>query len=40
VADSEVVGLVPLDAMLDVARAYLQLHAFERDQVMEIKLME
>src|SRR3990170_1657560 len=32
VAESEVVGLIPLDALLDVARAYLRLRGFEREQ--------
>ena len=40
VAESEVVGLVPLDAVLDVARAALQLRSFERAQVLEALLME
>jgi len=40
VAESEIVGLVPLDAVLDVARAYLRLRAFERLQVLEALLME
>jgi glutamate formiminotransferase len=40
VAESEIVGLVPLDAILDVARAALQLHDFERAQVLEALLME
>jgi len=31
---------VPLDAILDVARAYLRLRAFERAQVLEALLME
>jgi glutamate formiminotransferase len=40
VAESEIVGLVPLDAVLDVARAALQLRGFERSQVLEALLME
>jgi len=39
VAASEIVGLVPLDAVLDAARAHLRLHRFERGQVLEVKLM-
>ncbi len=39
VAESEIVGLVPLDAMLDAARAHLRLRAFERDQVLEVRVM-
>jgi len=40
VAESEVVGLVPLDAVLDVVRAALHLRGFERTQVLEALLME
>lgn len=40
VAESEIVGLVPLDALLDVARAYLRLRDFDRAQVLETQLME
>ncbi|MDR7520093.1 MAG: glutamate formimidoyltransferase [Armatimonadota bacterium] len=40
VAESEIVGLVPLDALLDVARAYLRMPAFDRAQVLEVRLTE
>ncbi len=40
VAESEIVGLVPLDPILDVARAYLRLRDFDRSQVLEARLME
>jgi glutamate formiminotransferase len=40
IAESEIVGLVPLDALLDAARAHLRLRNFERGQVLEIELME
>lgn len=40
VAESEIVGLVPLDPLLDVARAYLRLRDFDRSQVLETRLME
>jgi glutamate formiminotransferase len=36
---SEVVGLIPLDAMLDAAQAFLQLRDFSRDQVLERRLL-
>jgi glutamate formiminotransferase len=36
---SEVVGLIPLDAMLDAAQAFLQLREFSRDQVLERRLL-
>ena len=40
VTDSEVVGLVPMQALVDTARFYLRLHAFEDEQILETKLME
>lgn len=40
VAGSEIVGLVPLDVMLDVARAALRLREFDRGQVLEVRLLE
>jgi glutamate formiminotransferase len=40
IQDSEVVGLVPLDAVADVARFYLRLKSFRREQILEAKLME
>ncbi len=40
VTRSEVVGLVPAEALLDAARFYLQLHAFHPDQVLENRLAD
>lgn len=40
ILESEIVGLIPLDAIADVARHYLRLAEFERDQILEAKLME
>lgn len=40
VTRSEVVGLLPAEALVDVARHYLRMHDFELDQVLELKLME
>ncbi|MFZ5648981.1 MAG: glutamate formimidoyltransferase [Bacillota bacterium] len=37
---TEIVGLVPVDALLDSAAYYLQLENFDRRQALEIKLME
>ncbi len=37
---SEIIGLVPMEALLDVADYYLQLEEFKEDQVLEKKLME
>jgi len=39
VVESEVVGLVPQEALIDAARHYLQLHAFENQQILESGLM-
>ncbi len=39
-AESEIVGLVPEDALLDVAEHYLQLNRFKRTQVLERRLSE
>jgi glutamate formiminotransferase / formiminotetrahydrofolate cyclodeaminase len=38
VEESEVVGLVPEDALLDAAEFYLQLNQFSRNQILERKL--
>lgn len=38
VVESEVVGLVPMDAMIESAKFYLQLNGFKIDQVLERKL--
>ena len=40
VIGSEVVGLVPADALVDVAGFYLRFEGFERDQVLENRLSE
>jgi len=40
VVGSEVVGLIPMDALVSVARHYLRLEAFKSDQVLEKRLME
>ncbi|MGH2444002.1 MAG: glutamate formimidoyltransferase, partial [Chloroflexota bacterium] len=40
VVESEVVGLVPMDALIDSARSYLRLHEFSSDQILERRLME
>lgn len=39
VTDSEIVGLVPLGALVDAARHYLRLHNFDAEQILETKLM-
>lgn len=38
VAGSEVIGLIPLDALVDVASARLRLENFKRDQILEARL--
>jgi len=40
IVDSEVVGLIPLDAVADIARDYLQLKNFRREQILEARLIE
>lgn len=37
---SEVVGLVPMDALTESAEFYLRLHGFDRHQILEQRLME
>jgi glutamate formiminotransferase/formiminotetrahydrofolate cyclodeaminase len=38
IAESEVVGLVPMEALTDTAKFYLRLHGFKNDQILERKL--
>ena len=40
IAESELVGLIPEDALLDSARFYLRLHAMREDQVLERRLAQ
>ncbi|MGB9791842.1 MAG: glutamate formimidoyltransferase [Thermacetogeniaceae bacterium] len=40
ITSSEIVGLVPLDAIVDVAAFYLRLAGFKSDQVLEKRLQE
>ncbi len=40
VSGSEVIGLTPLDALVDAAEFYLQLEGFELSQVLENRLLE
>jgi len=40
VTDSEIVGLTPMDALIDAAEYYLQLAGLERSQVLENRLLE
>lgn len=40
ITDSEVVGLVPMEALVDSARFYLRMHDFASDQILESKLLE
>jgi len=39
IVGSEIVGLVPLDSLVDVAEHHLRLEGFERDQVLETRLL-
>ena len=40
VLGSEIVGLVPMEALTDTAEFYLQLHGFSRNQILERRLFE
>ncbi len=40
IAESEIVGLVPLDAILPAAEAYFRLAGFRRSQILEVRLWE
>src|SRR5579859_2753221 len=40
IAGSEVVGLVPVDALIDAASFYLRLDGFRREQTLELRLLE
>ena len=40
VAESEIVGLVPTEALTDAAKFYLRLHGFKNEQILEKKLYE
>jgi glutamate formiminotransferase len=40
VAGAELVGPVPLGALEEVLRAYLQAHEFSMDQIIETALLE
>jgi glutamate formiminotransferase/formiminotetrahydrofolate cyclodeaminase len=40
VVESEIVGLVPTEALIESAEFYLRLHGFKKDQILERKLAE
>jgi len=40
IAESEIIGLVPLDALVDAATQYLKLARFHREQILETRLWE
>jgi glutamate formiminotransferase/formiminotetrahydrofolate cyclodeaminase len=40
VANSEIVGLVPMEALTDAAEFYLKLHEFNKNQILERRLYE
>ena len=40
VAESEIVGLVPSEALTDTAKFYLRLHSFKNEQILERKLSD
>jgi glutamate formiminotransferase len=39
ISDSEVVGLIPLEALVDAARFALRLHTFDNDQILEMRVL-
>ena len=38
IAESELVGLIPEDALIDAARFYLRLHSMRGEQILERRL--
>ena len=40
ISDSEIVGLVPMDALVGAARFYLRMHDFASDQILESRLLQ
>ena len=40
VLGSEIIGLIPMEALLDAADYFLQLQGFNHDQVLEKRLLE
>ncbi len=40
IVGSEIIGLIPMEALVDVARFYLQLERFNDEQVLEKRLLE
>lgn len=40
IAESEVVGLIPMEAILEASRYYLQLNSLKSDQILEVRMME
>lgn len=40
IAGSEVVGLIPVDALIDATRFYLRLDGFRREQTLELRLLD
>lgn len=40
IAESEVVGLIPMEAIVEASRYYLQLNSFKKDQILEVRMME
>jgi len=40
IRESEIIGLVPLDALIDASTFYLQLRDFSPDQILERRIQE
>ena len=40
IRESEVVGLIPMEALVETSKYYLQLNGFKSSQILEKKMME
>jgi glutamate formiminotransferase len=40
ITDSEIVGMTPVEALVDAAKHYLRMHDLRLDQVLELRLLE
>jgi glutamate formiminotransferase len=38
IVGSEIIGLVPMNALIDVAEKYLKVENFKKDQILELRL--
>ena len=40
IVGSEIIGMIPLDALVDTAKYYLRLEGFKRELIIELLLLE